>query len=242
MSEFSGYSHATPYSNVGPDTLIIGGASAGASMTFWSDTTEFQNNFIPATFISGFDVRVILASNYNVYTGLRKYVTQNFQKNATNGVYRNTSNQQVTMSGTTNYNSHFQSDAGGLDYMSAASGFDEFKLVWSNNGIQVTGSTTGASGSFGQQNISGHTAIANGTWYSAGPEGNTGTYGTTINLYGSRTNNTTGSASIGSTLTLETWVRNTGLNKSETKIRTQDIYLQGDATILAGGGGGGYQP
>ena len=242
MGEFRGYVHSTPYSNVGPDTLIIGGASAGASMTFWSDTTEFQNNFIPATFISGFDVRVILASNYNVYTGLRKYVTQNFQKNATNGVYRNTSNQQVTMSGTTQYPSHFQTDLGGLDYMSAASGFDEFKLVWSNNGIQITGSTTGASGSFGQQNISGHTAIANGTWYSAGPEGNTGTYGTTINLYGSRTNNTTGSASIGSTLTLETWVRNVGLNKSETKIRTQDIYLQGDATILAGGGGGGYQP
>ena len=242
MSEFSGYTHATPYSNVGPDTLIIGGAASSASMTFWSDGAEFQNNFVPATFIAGFDVRFIVASNYNYITGLRKYVTQSFQKNATNGVYRNTSNQQVTMSGTNTYNSHFQADNGGLDYMSASTGFDEFKLVWSNTTINITGATSGASGSISQQNIGSHTPIANGTWYSAGPEGNTGTYGTTINLVGSKTLNQTGSASIGTTMTLETWVRNSSLGKSETKIRTQDIYLQGDVTVLSGGGGGGYQP
>lgn len=242
MSEFSGYTHATPYSNVGPDTLIIGGAASGASMTFWSDAIESQNNFVPATFIAGFDVRFILASNYNYYTGLRKYVTQSFQKNADNGVYRNTSNNNVTMSGTNTYNSHFQTDNGGLDYMSASTGFDEFKLVWSNTTISITGDTVGASGSISQQNIGSHTPIANGTWYSAGPQGNTGTYGTTINLYGSKSNNQTGSASISTVLTLETWVRNSSLGKSETKIRTQDIYLQGDATILVGGGGGGYIP
>ena len=237
MSEFSGYTHATPYSNVGPDTLIIGGAASSASMTFWSDGAEFQNNFVPATFIAGFDVRFIVTSFYNYITGLRKYVTQSFQKNATNGVYRNTSNNEVTMSGTNTYLSHFQASTGTLDYMSASTGFDEFRLVWSNNGIQITGDTSGASGSIGQQNISSHTAIANGTWYSAGPEGNTGTYGTTINLYGSKSNSQTGVASIGTTLTLETWVRNSSLGKSETRIRTQDIYLQGDARIIAGGGG-----
>ena len=114
MSEFRGYVHATPYSNVGPDTLIIGGAASSASMTFWSDGAEFQNNFVPATFIAGFDVRFIVTSFYNYITGLRKYVTQSFQKNATNGVYRNTSNNEVTMSGTNTYNSHYQSDLSGL--------------------------------------------------------------------------------------------------------------------------------
>jgi len=125
--------------------------------------------------------------------------------------------------------------------MSTTTGFDEFKLVWTNTTISITGATTGASGSISQQNIASHTAISNGTWNAIGPEGNLGTYGTTINLYGSKTLNQTGSASISTVLTLETWVRNTGLAKSETKIRTQDIYLQGDATVFAGGGGG-YNP
>ena len=242
MSEFSGYTHATPYSNVGPDTLIIGGAAAGASMTFWDDAIEYQSNFVPAAFIAGFDVRFIVSSYTNYLGVVTKYVSQNFQKNAAYGVYRNTSNNEVTMSGTNTYNSHYQSDLSGLDYMSTSTGFDEFKLVWSNTTINITGATSGASGSISQQNIGSHTPIANGTWYSAGPEGSLGTYGTTINLVGSKTLNQTGSASIGTVLTLETWVRNSSLGKSETKIRTQDIYLQGDVTVLSGGGGGGYQP
>jgi len=241
MSEFSGYTHSSPYNNVGPDTVIIGGAASGMSMTFWSDGSEFQNNFVPATFIAGFDVRFRVYQQYNYITGLNTWVLQSFQKNSDNGVYRNTSNTEVTMSASSVPTSHFQSNLSGLDYMSTTTGFDEFKLVWTNTTISITGATTGASGSISQQNIASHTAISNGTWNAIGPEGNLGTYGTTINLYGSKTLNQTGSASIGTVLTLETWVRNTGLAKSETKIRTQDIYLQGDATVLAGGGGG-YNP
>jgi hypothetical protein len=243
MSEFTGYTHSTPYNSVGPDTVIIGGAATGLSMTFWSDASEFQNNFVPATFIAGFDVRFKVYQQYSYYTGLNTWVLQSFAKNSDNGVYRDINNSQVTMNNTAQPTSHFQSNLNvGLDYMSTSTGFDEFKLAWSNNGIQITGSgTSGVSGSLSQQNISSHDAIANGTWYAIGPEGNLGTYGTTINLYGSKTLNNTGTASVGTTLTLETWVRNTGLAKSETKIRTQDIYLQGDVTIYAGGGGG-YNP
>ena len=244
ISEFSGYTHATPYSDVGPDTVIIGGAASGLSMSFWSDALALQDGFVPPTFIAGFDVRFTVFDQYIYPIGFRTFVTQTFEKNATNGVYRNTSNSQVTMSDNTQYVSHSQNDFGGLDYMSSTTGFDEFKLVWTTNGISIIGDTSGASGSISQQNIGSHTNIANGTWYSAGPEGNTGTYGTTINLYGTKSLNQTGSANIRTTMTLETWVRNSSLGKSETKIRTQDIYLQGDATVApsGGGGGGGIEP
>ena len=237
MHEWIGYNHASAYSNVGPDTLIITGDASGVSMTFWSDVSgdQFAGS---VSFTAGFDLRFIVSSAYDQYTGNRKYVTQNFEKNADKGVYKNTSNQNVTMSSGTKYLSHFQSDLGGLDYMYAATGFDEFKFVWTNSAIAITGDTQGTFASVGQVNISLHTPIANGTWYSAGPEGNNGTYGTTINLYGSKEGIFgTGSASIGTIITLETWVRNVALGKSETKIRTQDIYLQGDATIISGGGG-----
>ena len=240
MSEFSGYTHSSPYSNVGPDTVIIGGAASGYSMRFWSDGFEYQNNFVAASFIAGFDVRFRVYQQYS-YPVLSTNVLQSFQRNADNGVYRNTSNTDVTMSGSSQPTSHFQSNLSGLDYMSTSTGFDEFKLAWSNTSISITGDTTGAFASVGQQNIGSHTAISNGTWYAIGPEGNLGTYGTTINLYGGKTLNQLGSASISTILTLETWVRNTGLAKSETKIRTQDIYLQGDVTVLSGGGGG-YNP
>jgi hypothetical protein len=236
MSEFLGYTHSSPYSNVGPDTVIIGGAASGYSMRFWSDGFEFQNNFAAASFIAGFDVRFRVYQQYT-YPTLRTNVLQSFQRNANNGVYRNTSNTDVTMSTSSQPTSHFQSNLSGLDYMSTSTGFDEFKLAWSNTSISITGDTANAFASVGQQNIGSHTAIANGTWYAIGPEGNLGTYGTTINLYGGKGLGQTGSASISTILTLETWVRNTGLAKSETKIRTQDIYLQGDATVLSGGGG-----
>ena len=238
MSEFNGYTHSSPYSGYGPNSTIIDGSASSNSMTFWGDTTEFQNTFIPATVIAGFDTRVRVYQIYQ-YPGMQRYVGWSFEKNSDNAVYRNTSNAEVTMANGIQYNAHLLSaaSAGSYDYMSMSTGFDEFKLVWSNTNFNITGTNTSAS--ISQQNISGHNAIVNGTWYAIGPEGNLGTYGTTINAYISKTALSTGTGSAGSVMTIELWVRNTGLNKSETKIRSQDIYLQGDATIASGGGGGG---
>ncbi len=242
MTEFKGYVHSTPYSDYGPNATIIDGSASGSSMTFWGDAFEYQNNFVPATVVSGFDTRFKVFDSYVYPIGLQKFVSWTFEKNSQNAVYRNTSNVDTTMATGSQYNAHYLSAlaATSYDYMSTSTGFDEFKLVWTNTNFSITGAS-GTSASISQQNISGHNAIVNGTWYAIGPEGNTGTYGTTINAYISKSLNTTGTGSAGTVVTIELWVRNTGLNKSETKIRSQDIYLQGDATVAAGGGGG-YNP